>query len=114
MTALPLCPDQRGDLLQSRVYTCMARKWIGGVVPRALELPSIGLETDNAVIKFYNAMYVVAVFVIFRSCADKRPLVGFNVPHLYHHDRITDIATGMTTIRKQYPGRPDLWQGDHG
>lgn len=60
MNATLLFRDARGDVVQSRVYTDMARKWIGGVVPRVWELPAIEVETDKAVIYFYNAMYVSA------------------------------------------------------
>lgn len=86
MHALLLFEDGRdGHLIQSRVYTDMARRWaIPGVLPRVWELPSIEVETDRAIVYFYNAM----------------------MPHLYHYIAITDKATGQTTYRKQYRGGP--------
>ncbi|KAJ9628636.1 hypothetical protein H2203_002538 [Taxawa tesnikishii (nom. ined.)] len=86
MNATLLFRDARGDVVQSRVYTDMARKWIGGVVPRVWELPAIEVETDKAVIYFYNAM----------------------MPHLYHYISITDKTTGISTNQKQYSGGP-IW-----
>ena len=56
MTVTALFKDARGDVVQSRIYTDMAREWIAGYVPRVWEAPSIEVETDNAVIYFYNAM----------------------------------------------------------
>lgn len=59
MTATLLFKDARGDSVQSRIYTDMAREWVAGVIPRVWEAPSIEVETDNAVIYFYNAMYAL-------------------------------------------------------
>lgn len=76
-----------GHLIQSRVYTDMARQWLfKPFVPRLWELPSIEVETEQAIIYFYNAM----------------------MPHLYHFISITDKRTGQTHYRKQYRGGP-LW-----
>lgn len=89
MHALLLFEDPKdGHLIQSRVYTDMARRW--AVVPRIWELPSIEVETDKAIIYFYNAM----------------------MPHLYHYIAITDKTTGQTQYRKQYRGGPrweEVW-----
>ncbi|ROV94106.1 hypothetical protein VPNG_09344 [Cytospora leucostoma] len=79
LRALLLFPDERDDLVQSRVYTCMAREWVGGMVPRVWELPYIEVEADETVIYLYNTMLL----------------------RLYHYIGITDKATGKTTIRKQ-------------
>jgi hypothetical protein len=86
MHALLLFEDGRdGHLIQSRVYTDMARRWaIPRLVPRVWELPSIEVETDKAIIYFYNAM----------------------MPHLYHYIAVTDKATGHTRYHKQYRGGP--------
>lgn len=67
ITATVLFKDARDDVVASRIYTDMARSWVGGVVPRVWELPSIEVETDNAVIYFYNAMYVL------KMCSDCLP-----------------------------------------
>ena len=84
MNATILFRDCRGDIVQSRVYMDMARAWISGVVPPVWELPAIEVETDKAIIYFYNAM----------------------MPHLYHYIFILDKATGKTTYKKQYSGGP--------
>jgi predicted dehydrogenase len=86
MHSLILFEDSKdGHLIQSRVYTDMARQWaIKGIVPRVWELPSIEVETDKAIIYFYNAM----------------------MPHLYHYISITDKSTGKTQYKKQYNGGP--------
>ncbi|EON66977.1 NAD binding Rossmann fold oxidoreductase [Coniosporium apollinis CBS 100218] len=79
-----LFKDKRGDIVQSRVYTDLARSWVSGFIPRAWEFPAIEVETDKAVIYFYNAM----------------------MPHLYHYISVTEKATGKTTVKKQYKGGP--------
>ncbi|RYP42088.1 hypothetical protein DL767_000453 [Monosporascus sp. MG133] len=86
MNATLLFREQTGELVHSRVYTDMARKWIGGVIPRVWEFPAIEVETEKAVIYYYNAM----------------------MPHLYHYISITDKATGISTTVKQYSGGP-VW-----
>lgn len=88
MHVLLLFEDPKDShIIQSRVYTDMARQWsIPGLVPRFWELPSIEVETERAIIYFYNAM----------------------MPHLYHYISITDKATGKTEYRKQYRGGP-IW-----
>ncbi|RAH43472.1 Gfo/Idh/MocA family protein [Aspergillus brunneoviolaceus CBS 621.78] len=79
--------DAQGREVHSRIYTDMARAWAaGGLVPRFWELPSIEVETDKAIIFFYNAM----------------------MPHLYHYIAITDKTTGKTKSHRQYRGGP-LW-----
>lgn len=50
------------------------------------ELPSIEVETDSAVLFFYN----------------------FLQPHLYHFLSVTDKRSGETVYKKQYAGGP-LW-----
>lgn len=84
MHATLLFKDARGDILQSKIYTDMARQWVSSVIPRVWELPTIEVETDQAYIYFYNAM----------------------MPHLYHYIAITEKATGKTEIKKQYSGGP--------
>lgn len=87
MHSLLLLEDAHdGHLIQSRVYTDLARQWAMKIVPRVWEFPSIEVETDRAIIFFYNAM----------------------MPHLYHYISITDKLTGKTEYRKQYQGGP-LW-----
>ncbi|EAW15171.1 Gfo/Idh/MocA family protein [Aspergillus clavatus NRRL 1] len=76
----------QGTPVHSRVYTDMARERLGGLIPRIWELPSIEVETEKAIISFYNAM----------------------MPHLYHYISVTDKTTGKETVRKQYAGGP-LW-----
>ncbi|GIK07396.1 hypothetical protein Aspvir_003059 [Aspergillus viridinutans] len=77
-------PD--GNPVHSRVYTDMAREKVAGVIPRVWELPSIEVETEKAIVYFYNAM----------------------MPHLYHYISITDKSTGKVSYKKQYSGGP-LW-----
>lgn len=77
-------PDSQ--LVPSKIYTDMARPWAGGVIPRVWELPSIEVETEDAIIYYYNAM----------------------MPHLYHFISVTEKRTGKTTYVKQYSGGP-LW-----
>ncbi|KAB8219265.1 hypothetical protein BDV33DRAFT_192091 [Aspergillus novoparasiticus] len=72
--------------VHSQIYTDMERQWVVGVVPRFWELPSIEVETERAIIFFYNAM----------------------MPHLYHYISVTDKTTGQTRHHKQYKGGP-LW-----
>lgn len=85
MHSLLLFEDpQDNHLIQSRVYTDMARQWAVKVVPRVWELPSIEVETDTAIIYFYNAM----------------------MPHLYHYISITDKTTGKTEYKTQYRSGP--------
>lgn len=69
----------------SRIYTDMARKAVfGGLIPRFWELPSIEVETEKAIIYFFNAM----------------------MPHVYHYISVTDKTTGQTRYVKQYSGGP--------
>jgi len=56
MTTALLFKDQSGESVHSRVYTDIARGWLGGVIPRVWELPQIEVETDKCHIVFYNAM----------------------------------------------------------
>jgi len=56
MNATMLFYAQSGQVVHSRVYTDISRSWVGGVVPRVWELPQIEVETEKAVILFYNAM----------------------------------------------------------
>ncbi|KAF4220488.1 hypothetical protein CNMCM8980_001192 [Aspergillus fumigatiaffinis] len=77
-------PD--GNPVHSRVYTDMAREKVAGVIPRVWELPSIEVETEKAIIYYYNAM----------------------MPHLYHYISIQDKTTGKVSYKKQYSGGP-LW-----
>ncbi|KAI1619171.1 hypothetical protein EDD36DRAFT_414817 [Exophiala viscosa] len=86
MTTTLLFKDQSGRSVHSRVYTNIARGWLGGVIPRVWELPQIEIETDKCHIVFYNAM----------------------MPHLYHYISITDKAIGTTTYKHQYSGGP-VW-----
>lgn len=72
--------------VHSRIYTDMARPWVGGFVPRVWELPSIEIETETTVLFFYN----------------------FTQPHLYHYISVTDKTTGETRYCKQYDRGP-LW-----
>ncbi|KAF7116233.1 hypothetical protein CNMCM5793_004309 [Aspergillus hiratsukae] len=76
----------QGNPVHSRVYTDMAREKVAGVIPRVWELPAIEVETEKAIVYFYNAM----------------------MPHLYHYISIRDKTTGKTSYRKQYAGGP-LW-----
>lgn len=86
MHALLLFEDPERHQISSRIYTDMARDWAGGVIPRVWELPSIEVETDAAIIYFYNAM----------------------MPHVYHYISITDKRTGKTEYKTQRSGGP-LW-----
>lgn len=75
----------KGNQVNSKIYTDMARKPVGfGLIPRFWELPSIEVETERAVIYYYNAM----------------------MPHVYHYIAVSDKVTGQTKFLKQYSGGP--------
>ncbi|KAJ5157637.1 uncharacterized protein N7482_008737 [Penicillium canariense] len=78
--------DPHNNLVHSKIYTDMARPWAGGILPRIWEVPWIEVETDKALVYFYN----------------------FPQPHLYHYIAVTEKATGRTSYQKQYTGGP-LW-----
>lgn len=87
MHVTALFKDERnGNVVHSRIYTDIARNWLGGVVPRVWELPMIEVDCEKATIFFYNAM----------------------MPHLYHYISITDKATGKVQTLKQYSKGP-IW-----
>ncbi|EGD90299.2 uncharacterized protein TERG_06526 [Trichophyton rubrum CBS 118892] len=86
MHAILLFEDEKGNPITSRIYTDMSRSRLGGILPRVWELPSIEVETDAAIIYFYNAM----------------------MPHIYHYLSITDKRTGITEYKTQNSGGP-LW-----
>lgn len=75
-------PD--GDTVHCRIYTDMARHRWGYVIPRVWELPSIEVETEKAVILYYNAV----------------------MPHLYHYIMVLDKTTGDVRYLKQYSSGP--------
>jgi len=55
MYTTALFKDSRnGNIVQSRIYTDMARSWLYGFIPRLWELPSIEVDTEKAIIYFYN------------------------------------------------------------
>ncbi|KAI0671423.1 NAD binding oxidoreductase [Trametes maxima] len=76
--------DVGGRVVESKIYTDMDRANLLGIVPRAWETPSIEIETDHAIIYFYN----------------------FMMPHLYHYIQIYDKRTGRTYTEKHYSGGP--------
>ncbi|RPD59640.1 NAD binding Rossmann fold oxidoreductase [Lentinus tigrinus ALCF2SS1-6] len=76
--------DIDGRMVESKIYSDMWRANALGVVPRIWETPSIEIETEHAVIYFYN----------------------FMMPHLYHYITIHDKRTGKTTTEKHYSGGP--------
>lgn len=77
--------DPKGNRVHSRIYTDMARqRAFFGLVQRFWELPAIEVETERAIIYFYNAM----------------------LPHVYHYIAITDKTTDQTSYVKQYSGGP--------
>lgn len=78
---------QESQRIASRIYVDMDRAWAAcGTVPRFWELPSIEVETEDAIIFFYNLM----------------------MPHLYHYISILEKKTGKVSYVKQYSGGP-LW-----
>ncbi|KAL4805668.1 hypothetical protein BDV18DRAFT_11905 [Aspergillus unguis] len=77
-----------GGDVHSSIYTDMARHWTLGTIPRFWELPSIEIETEKAIVYFYNAM----------------------MPHLYHFISVFDKATGKTEYFRQYAAGP-VWGG---
>lgn len=77
-------PDSQ--LIPSKIYVDMARPLLCGIIPRFWEWPSIEVETEEAIIYFYNAM----------------------MPHLYHYIAITEKRTGKTSYVKKYSGGP-IW-----
>ncbi|KAI9370185.1 hypothetical protein BJX61DRAFT_544895, partial [Aspergillus egyptiacus] len=78
--------EGEGEEVQSSIYTDMARSWIGGVLPRFWEFPSIEVEMEKAVVYFYNAM----------------------MPHLYHFIQVVEKETGRVVWLRQYSGGP-VW-----
>jgi predicted dehydrogenase len=83
MTATMLFKDPQGRSVHSRVYTDIARSWVGGVVPRIWELPQIEVETEKAVILFYNAMMPHCKFP--PALTRHQPLISYSVPlHLHY------------------------------
>lgn len=78
-----------GGDVQSQIYTDMARSWTLGIIPRFWEYPSIEVETEKAIIYFYNAM----------------------MPHLYHYISVKEKLTGRVSTYRQYAGGP-VW-GSH-
>lgn len=78
--------DPHSNAVNCRVYTDMARPWAGGLLPRLWELPTIQVETEKALITYYN----------------------FLQPHLYHLIAVEDKESGQTVYRKRYQGGP-LW-----
>ncbi|KAL4756503.1 Gfo/Idh/MocA family protein [Aspergillus foveolatus] len=78
-----------GGDVQSQIYTDMARSWTLGIIPRFWEYPSIEVETEKAIIYFYNAM----------------------MPHLYHYISVKEKLTGRLSTYRQYAGGP-VW-GSH-
>lgn len=73
-----------GNQVHSRVYTDMARHRIAYLIPRIWEWPSIEVETEKAIVHFYNAM----------------------MPHLYHYITVIEKETGQVRYLKQYSGGP--------
>ncbi|KAI1796993.1 NAD binding Rossmann fold oxidoreductase [Ganoderma leucocontextum] len=82
--------DLGGRMVEGKLYTDMWRANMLGLIPRVWELPSIEIETEHAVIYFYN----------------------FMMPHVYHYITIYDKRTKKTTTEKHYGGGPK-W-GDRG
>ncbi|KAI0663895.1 NAD binding oxidoreductase [Cubamyces menziesii] len=80
--------DLNGRMVESKIYSDMARANVLGVIPRVWEAPSIEIETEHAVIYYYN----------------------FMMPHLYHYIQIHDKRTGQTHIEKHYSGGPQWGQ----
>ena len=72
------------QLVSSRVYTDMSRAYFASMIPRFWEVPSIEVETEDAIIYFYNAL----------------------MPHLYHYISITEKRTGHVSYVKRYSGGP--------
>ncbi|KAF8651474.1 hypothetical protein AX16_004773 [Volvariella volvacea WC 439] len=66
--------------VHSTIYTDMCRSWLGGVIPRLWELPSIKVETEKKVIFWYNAF----------------------MPHLYHYIEVRDKESGEVKYYKRY------------
>lgn len=95
-------PEDGPTDVHSRLYTDMARKWpwrgpsssidistgggglIVGLLSRIWDFPSIEVETEKAIVFFYNA----------------------TMPHLYHYIAITEKETGKTHYEKRYAGGP--------
>lgn len=84
----PASKSVGGGDVQSQIYTDMARSWVGRIVPKFWELPSIEVETEKAVIYFYNAM----------------------MPHLYHYISVLEKDSGKLEYWRQYAGGP-VWGG---
>ncbi|KAI8980055.1 NAD binding oxidoreductase [Trametes punicea] len=76
--------DLGGRMVESKIYSDMDRANLFGFIPRIWETPSIEIETEHAVIYFYN----------------------FMMPHLYHYIQVYDKRTGRTHTEKHYSGGP--------
>ncbi|KAI0787439.1 NAD binding Rossmann fold oxidoreductase [Fomes fomentarius] len=76
--------DLGGRMVESKICTDMWQDGLLGLIPRIWETPSIEIETEHAVIYFYN----------------------FMMPHLYHYVTIYDKRTKKTTTEKHYSGGP--------
>ncbi|KAI0635607.1 NAD binding oxidoreductase [Trametes polyzona] len=76
--------DIEGRMVESKIYSDMDRTNLLGLIPRAWEMPSIEIETEHAVIYYYN----------------------FMMPHIYHYIQIYDKRAGQTHTEKHYSGGP--------
>ncbi|KAI0360213.1 NAD binding oxidoreductase [Trametes cingulata] len=76
--------DLNGRMVEGKIYSDMDRANVLGLIPRVWETPSIEIETEHAIIYFYN----------------------FMMPHLYHYIQIYDKRTGQTHTEKHYSGGP--------
>ena len=49
--------DLNGRMVESKIYSDMARANVLGVIPRVWEAPSIEIETEHAVIYYYKCVF---------------------------------------------------------
>ncbi|CAI4214123.1 unnamed protein product [Parascedosporium putredinis] len=78
--------ETEGGPVQSTIKTDMNQAFVGHVVPKVWQLPSIRIELEHATIYYYN----------------------FMMPHIYHYIQITDKRTGQKSTQKHYSFGP-LW-----
>ncbi|QSS63516.1 NAD binding oxidoreductase [Histoplasma capsulatum] len=72
-------------LVKSDIKTDMNQPYIGHIVPRVWEAPSILIELEHANIYFYN----------------------FMMPHVFHYIEVTDKRTGQKHTQKHYNFGPE-------
>ncbi|KAK2808391.1 hypothetical protein FQN50_004776 [Emmonsiellopsis sp. PD_5] len=71
--------------VRSDIITDMNQPYVGHVIPKVWELPSIMIELEHATIYYYN----------------------FMMPHIFHYIEIKDKRTGQSHTQKHYTFGPE-------